>query len=67
MLVEYRGFGLSQGVASEKGFYKDAEASINYLLTRKDIDTTKLIPFGQSIGGAVVVDLVNTLACSNLL
>lgn len=58
MLVEYRGFGLSRGEASEKGFYKDAEASINYLLARKDIDTTKLIPFGQSIGGAVVIDLV---------
>ena len=58
MLVEYRGYGLSAGEASEKGFYKDAEASINYLLSRKDINTSRIIPFGQSIGGAVVIDLV---------
>lgn len=57
MLVEYRGYGLSAGEASEKGFYKDAEASINYLLSRKDINTSRIIPFGQSIGGAVVIDL----------
>ena len=56
-LVEYRGYGLSEGYACEKGFYRDAEAAINYLLTRSDIDTTKIIVFGQSIGGAVVIDL----------
>ena len=60
-LVEYRGYGLSEGAPSEKGFYKDAEASINYLLTRNDIDTTKIIAFGQSIGGAVVIDLASKL------
>lgn len=59
MLVEYRGYGLSEGHPTEKGFYKDAESSINYLLNRKDIDSTKIIAFGQSIGGAVVFDLVS--------
>lgn len=58
-LVEYRGYGLSEGSASEHGFYKDAECSINHLLTRSDIDTTKIIAFGQSIGGAVVIDLAH--------
>lgn len=57
LLVEYRGYGLSEGIASEKGFYKDGEAAINHLITRSDIDTTKIIVFGQSIGGAVVIDL----------
>ncbi|CAF0784717.1 unnamed protein product [Brachionus calyciflorus] len=57
LLVEYRGYGLSEGTPSENGFYKDAEASINHLLSRNDINTNKIIPYGQSIGGAVVVDL----------
>ena len=39
------------------GFYKDGEAAVNYLLSRTDIDTSKIIVFGQSIGGAVVIDL----------
>lgn len=56
-LVEYRGYGLSEGSASENGFYSDAEASINHLLTRNDIDKNKIIAFGQSIGGAVVIEL----------
>jgi len=57
-LVEYRGYGLSQGQASEHGFYKDGEAAINHLFNRSDIDKSKIIVFGQSIGGAVVFELV---------
>jgi fermentation-respiration switch protein FrsA (DUF1100 family) len=56
-MVEYRGYGLSEGQPSEKGFYLDAETAVNHLLGRTDIDTTKIIPFGQSIGGAVVIHL----------
>lgn len=58
-LVEYRGYGLSEGVQSEKGFYLDGDAAIVHLLSRTDIDTSKIILHGQSIGGAVVIDLVS--------
>jgi pimeloyl-ACP methyl ester carboxylesterase len=58
-LVEYRGYGLSEGQASEQGFYKDGEAAINHVFNRSDIDKNKIIIFGQSIGGAVVIELVN--------
>jgi dienelactone hydrolase len=61
MLVEYRGYGMSEGVASEKGFYKDAEAAVSHLFSRSDIDNSKIIVFGQSIGGAVVIDLVRSI------
>ena len=44
-------------IKKNKGFYKDGEAAVNYLLSRADIDTSKIIVFGQSIGGAVVIDL----------
>jgi pimeloyl-ACP methyl ester carboxylesterase len=57
-LVDYRGYGMSEGVPSEKGFYLDAECALNHLLNRNDIDKTKIIAFGQSIGGAVVIDVV---------
>jgi abhydrolase domain-containing protein 13 len=60
-LVEYRGYGLSEGEPSELGFYKDGEAAVNYLLNRNDIDNGKIILLGQSIGGGVVIDLVNLL------
>lgn len=50
LLVEYRGYGLSEGVPSEEGLYLDAKASINYLFTRNDINHSEIIVFGRSLG-----------------
>ena len=54
-MVDYRGYGLSQGLPSEDGFYADADAACNYLFSRNDIDKRKIILYGQSIGGAVAI------------
>jgi fermentation-respiration switch protein FrsA (DUF1100 family) len=55
-LLSYRGYGKSSGVAEEKGIKMDAQAALDYLVDKgiKDI-----IVFGQSIGGAVAIDLVS--------
>ncbi len=57
LLVDYRGYGKSQGRPDEAGIYKDAVAAYDYLLTRPDIDRSRIIGYGESLGGAVVVDL----------
>ncbi|KAJ8922354.1 hypothetical protein NQ315_004297 [Exocentrus adspersus] len=57
LLVEYRGYGLSEGSPSEEGLYMDAKASIDYLSSRKDINHSEIIIFGRSLGGAVAIDL----------
>ncbi|CAG9864474.1 unnamed protein product [Phyllotreta striolata] len=57
LLVEYRGYGLSEGIPSEEGLYLDAKASMDYLLTRNDINHLEIIVFGRSLGGAVAIDL----------
>ncbi|CAH1119738.1 unnamed protein product [Phaedon cochleariae] len=57
LLVEYRGYGLSEGSPSEDGLYLDAKASIDYLYTRNDICHSEIIVFGRSLGGAVAIDL----------
>ncbi|KDO27848.1 hypothetical protein SPRG_07121 [Saprolegnia parasitica CBS 223.65] len=57
LLVDYRGFGLSLGDPTERGLQLDAEATLDYVLQRKDIDPTKLIVFGRSLGGAVAIYL----------
>lgn len=59
LLVEYRGYGLSEGNPSEDGFYADARASIDYLYTRNDINFSEIIVFGRSLGGAVAIDLAS--------
>lgn len=58
LIVDYRGYGISEGKPSEKGIYLDAEASLDYLLTRKDIDKGKIIVYGVSLGGAPAAELV---------
>lgn len=49
-LLEYRGYGFSEGHPSESGLYKDAQAALNYLLSRQDIDHSRIIVFGRSLG-----------------
>ena len=39
------------------GLYLDAEAGLDFLLTRRDIDRRKIILFGRSLGGAVAIYL----------
>lgn len=50
LMLEYRGYGLSQGSPSEEGFYMDARAGIDYLSSRTDINTNEIIVFGRSLG-----------------
>ena len=57
-IIDYRGYGKSQGRPSEAGFYKDAKAAYNYLLSR-GISANQIIGYGESIGGAVIVDLAS--------
>ena len=58
---------MSEGVQSEKGFYRDGDAAIVHLLAPTDIDTSKVILHGQSIGGAVAIDLVSAHESRSLM
>jgi fermentation-respiration switch protein FrsA (DUF1100 family) len=57
-IFDYRGYGRSQGRPSEEGLYKDVEAAYKYLLSR-GISASQIIGYGESIGGAVIVDLAS--------
>lgn len=57
LLVDYRGYGNSEGFPTEQKIYEDALAAYDYLLTRIDVDKKKIIAYGASLGGAVAVDL----------
>lgn len=51
-MYDYRGYGSSEGKVSRKGLVEDSRAAFKYIVTRKDIDTSKLVSFGHSLGGA---------------
>ncbi|XP_011552711.3 protein ABHD13 isoform X2 [Plutella xylostella] len=61
LMVEYRGYGLSEGSPCEQGLYSDAQTAIDFALQRTDIDPKKLILFGRSLGGAIAIDLASRL------
>ena len=51
-VFDYRGYGASEGTPSRAGVHQDSLAAMRYIKTRADIAHSKLIVFGQSIGGA---------------
>ncbi|EJD07741.1 alpha/beta-hydrolase [Fomitiporia mediterranea MF3/22] len=58
-MLSYRGYGLSEGSPSEKGIRMDAQTSLDYLTTHPVLSKTKIVLYGQSIGGAVAIDLAS--------
>lgn len=51
--------GGSEGRASEQGVRLDAQAALDYLRTHRstEIDTSRIVLLGHSLGGAVAIDL----------
>jgi alpha-beta hydrolase superfamily lysophospholipase len=61
LAIDYRGFGRSDGVASEPAVYQDARAAWARL-ARLEPDATKRYIYGHSLGGAVAIDLASWLS-----
>jgi fermentation-respiration switch protein FrsA (DUF1100 family) len=57
LCFDYRGYGRSQGRVCRTGTIADAQAALDYLLTRPDVDPRRIVAFGQSLGGAVGIVL----------
>jgi len=56
-LFDYRGYGKSKGEPTEKGTYKDAEGALQYVQEKLGIPTSRIVSVGESMGGAIVVEL----------
>lgn len=53
LIIDYRGYGKSDGVPGEQGSYRDAEAAWRYLTEQRHIRSSRIALFGESLGGAV--------------
>lgn len=56
LLLTYRGFSGNPGTPSEEGLYKDARAAIQFL-HEQGISDECLVLFGESLGGAVAIQM----------
>src|SRR3972149_6132676 len=57
MIVDYRGYGKSEGAPSESGTYLDALAAWEHLTQARGLPIKRIVIMGESIGGAVAIDL----------
>lgn len=65
LTFDYRGYGLSTGTPSEPGLLTDAAAVFDWATRVAGIPPERIVVFGQSMGSAVSLALVNHLAARN--
>ena len=57
IIIDYRGYGNSQGSPSEKGIEIDAETTLDWALDNPTVDNSKIFIHGRSLGGGVAINL----------
>lgn len=65
-MVDYRGYGRSEGKPSEKGINKDAQAAYDYLLAH-GVEVDNLIVFGRSLGSTVAIYVASHNTCAGVI
>jgi len=53
LIIDYRGYGQSEGSPTEAGTYLDAEAAWNFLTKTKKYASTQIFVLGRSLGGGI--------------
>jgi len=59
-LINYRGYGMSEGTAAETTLYSDSEEIYNYFSSREDVNKSNIVVMGRSIGTGVATYLAET-------
>lgn len=66
-MVEYRGYGHSEGTPSERHIVADAVAVLEQVLARDDVDASQLILHGRSIGGGMAAQVARQITPAALI
>lgn len=56
-ILDYRGYGRSEGSPTEPGTRRDARAAWDYLAEQRGIPPESIVVFGRSLGAAVAAEL----------
>lgn len=62
LIIDYRGYGRSEGAPFEEGLYRDARAAYRWWERERKPLGDKLIIAGESLGGAVAVHLASEVS-----
>jgi fermentation-respiration switch protein FrsA (DUF1100 family) len=67
LIIDYRGYGKSEGSPTERGLYADARAAWDYLSTERAIHPEYMVILGKSLGGAPAIDLATRVQPAGLI
>ncbi len=67
LVLDYRGFGRSEGSPSEAGTGLDAEAAWRHLTQTRGIAASRIFLHGQSLGGGVAAELATRVKPAGLI
>jgi fermentation-respiration switch protein FrsA (DUF1100 family) len=57
LIIDYPGYGRSEGKPGERALYAAADAAYDWLTTAQGVRPERLLLYGSSLGGGVAVDL----------
>lgn len=67
LVIDYRGFGRSEGSPSESGTALDAEAAWRHLTQTRGVAPSRIFLHGQSLGGGVAAELATRVKPAGLI
>jgi uncharacterized protein len=67
LVVDYPGYGASEGKATEAGMYEAADLAYEELRRRPDVDPTRIYVYGRSLGSAAATHIASTREVAGLI
>ncbi len=67
LIIDYRGYGQSEGEPDEEGLYADARAAHDHLVVVEGVSPSRIVILGRSLGGAVAVNLATERTVAALI
>ena len=66
-IIDYRGYGKSEGTPSENGLYIDAQAAWDFLTSVQRLEPQRIVILGKSLGGVPAIDLASKVKPAGLI
>ena len=67
LIIDYRGYGHSEGTPNEEGTYRDAQAAYEYLTQQRKVAPRSIVTYGESLGSAIAADLASKVEAGGLV
>lgn len=67
LIIDYRGYGRSDGIPNETGTYADARAAYTHLVKTLRLEPKHIVLYGESLGAAVAVQLATETAVGGVI